>query len=135
MPRDNVELMRRGLDAYNRRDVEAAIELLDPAVEWYAALDVLLGGEETVYRGHEGIRTLFATIDETFSELEAEATGFRDLDDRLVAIGRLRTRGRRSGAETSSDVGWLIEFRDQKIVRVRTFLDPAEALAAAGVSE
>jgi ketosteroid isomerase-like protein len=135
MPRDNVELMRRGLDAYNRRDVEAMLELVDPDVEWYAALDVLLGGDETVYRGHEGIRTLFATIDETFSELEAEATGFRDLDDRLVAIGRLRTRGRRSGAETRSDVGWLIEFGDQKIVRVRTFLDHAEALAAAGVSE
>jgi ketosteroid isomerase-like protein len=79
MSRENVELMRRGLDAYNRRDVEAMLELVDPDVEWYAALDVLLGGDETVYRGYEGIRALFATIDETFSELEAEVTEVRDL--------------------------------------------------------
>jgi ketosteroid isomerase-like protein len=135
MPRDNFELMRRGLDAYNRRDVEAMLELVDPDVEWYAALDVLLGGDETVYRGYDGIRALFATIDETFSELEAEVTEVRDLDDRLVAIGRLRTRGRRSGAETTSDVGWLIEFGDRRVRKVRTFLDSADALEAAGVSE
>jgi ketosteroid isomerase-like protein len=135
MPRENVELMRRGLDAYNRRNVEAMLELVDPEVEWYAALDVLLGGEATAYVGRDGIRELFENIDDTFSSLHVDVTEIRDLDDRVLATGHLRMRGRQSGAEVSSEVGWVVEFRDGRVLRVRTFLDPAEAFDAAGVSD
>jgi hypothetical protein len=54
MSQENVERFKRGIEAYNRRDVEALLQELDPEVEWYPALEVLLGGEATVYRGHDG---------------------------------------------------------------------------------
>ena len=56
MSKENVEAFKRGLDAYNRQDVEAFVEGTDPDVEWHSGILSGLTGEATVYRGHEGIR-------------------------------------------------------------------------------
>jgi ketosteroid isomerase-like protein len=135
MSQENVETFKRVLEAYNRRDLEALLQDLDPKVEWHAALEVLLGGEGTVYRGREGVRELIRGTDEVFDEMHAEFTEIRDLGDRIVATGRLRTRGKRSGAESESPVGIVAELEGGKAVRIRTYLDPQEALDAAGLSE
>jgi ketosteroid isomerase-like protein len=135
MSQENVEAYRRWLDAYNRRDVEAMIEGLDPEVEYHPALPMLLGGVATVYRGHEGVRSLFGEIYDSFDEIHTEYSEVRDLGDRVVAIGRIRMRGRGSGAETESPAGSIVDFKDGKGIRIRTFLDPQEALEAAGLRE
>jgi ketosteroid isomerase-like protein len=135
MSQENVEVVQRAVEAYNRRDVEALVAEAHPDVEWYPAILVMLSGKETVYRGHEGIRQLMKDIDETLAVAHAELSEFRDLGDRVLALGRFKTRGKASGVDTESPVGYLGDFRDGKFVRVRTYLDPAEALEAAGLSE
>jgi ketosteroid isomerase-like protein len=135
MTQNNVETFKRGLEAYNRRDAEAMLEDLDPGVEWYPALLVMLGGEATVYRGHEGVRALLRDVDETLAEIHVEFTEIRDLGERIVAIGRIRTRGKTSGAVTESDLGYVADFKNEKVSRIRTYLDPREALEAAGLSK
>ena len=132
---ENVETFKRATDAYNRRDAEAMLESLDPEVEWHSALMVPLGGAMAVYRGHEGIRKLFRDLDEALDEWHAEFPQVRDLGDRIVAIGHVRTRGRGSGAETESPLASVSELKDGKATRVRTYLDPQEALEAAGLRE
>jgi ketosteroid isomerase-like protein len=135
MSQENVEAMKRGLDAYNRRDVEALLEELDPEVEWHPALLVPLEGEPTVYRGHEGIREFFRDVDDVLAEIEGEYSEIRDLGNRVVGIGRLRMRGRGSGAETESPLANVTDFENGKVRRIRTYLDPGEALKAAGLEE
>jgi ketosteroid isomerase-like protein len=135
MSRENVESFKRAVEAYNRRDVEALLKELDPEVEWHPALEVLLGGEAMTYRGHEGVRQLLRDTDETLEQIHVEFSKIQDLGDRIVAIGRLRTRGKESGAETESPVGNVGEFKDGKAVEIRTYLDPKEALEAAGLRE
>ena len=132
---ENVETFKRAMDAYNRRHVEAMVETLDREVEWHSALMVPLGGETAVYRGHEGIRKLFRDLDEALDEWHAEFPQIRDLGDRIVAIGHVRTRGRGSGAETESPLVSVSDLKNGKAKRVRTYLDPEEALEAAGLSE
>ena len=56
MSQENVEIVRRVSDAYNRRDVGAMLDELHPEVEWHPWLQLQLGGGATVYRGHEGVR-------------------------------------------------------------------------------
>ncbi len=136
MSQENVEAFNRGVDAYNRRDTEALLAGLDSDVEWHPALLVSLGGEATVYRGHRGVRELLRDTDETLAEIHVEFADVRDLGDQIVAIGRLRTRGKASGAVAESDVGYVADFNDDgKATRIRTYLDPEEALKAAGLSE
>ena len=88
-----------------------------------------------MYRGHEGVREWLRDLYETLSEFQAEYPEVRDLGDRTVAIGHVRGRGRGSGAEIESPHGVVVEFKNGKAIRVRTYLDPQEALEAAGLSE
>jgi uncharacterized protein len=136
MSQENVEVFNRAVAAGTRYDVPALLEELDPEVEWHAAIPPLLGGEASkVYRGHEGVRELIGDFEETFADSQMEFPEVRDLGDRILAIGRLRNRGKASGAEVESPLAYLVELRKGKVSRVHTYLDPAEALEAAGLSE
>jgi len=135
MSQVNVEAFTRGVDAYNRRDAEALLTDLDPDIEWHPAILVGLGGDRAVYRGHQGVRELLRDTDETLAEIHVEFSEVRDLGDRIFAVGRVRTRGKTSGAVAESDVGYLADYRKGKAIRIRTYLDPEEALEAAGLSE
>jgi ketosteroid isomerase-like protein len=85
------------------------------------------------YRGHDGVREMLRDLWDSFDDLQIEISEFRDLGDRLVAIGRTRGRGKASGADVESPNGFVTEFRDGKAISIRGYLDPRDALAAAGV--
>jgi ketosteroid isomerase-like protein len=72
-------------------------------------------------------------LNEAFGEIHIEISEIRDLGDRLVAIGRTRTRGKASGAETETPLAFVTEIRNGKTVLLRAYLDPKQALAAAGL--
>jgi len=135
MSRANVEAFRRGLEAGNRGDVETLLEELDPEVEWHSALHAFLGGEATVFRGHDGVREMLRDLNEAFGEIHIEISEVRDLGDRLVAIGHIRTLGKASGAETETPLALVTEIKNGKTISIRGYLDHAEALEAAGLRE
>ena len=72
---------------------------------------------------------------EAFSEFKVEFTEIRDLGDRIVAMGCWVTRGEESGVETTPPLAAVVDFRNGKAIRVRSYLDPKEALAAVGLPE
>jgi ketosteroid isomerase-like protein len=134
MSQEKVEALERGIRAYNRRDVEALLDCLDTEVEWRPVLPVVLGGEATVYRGHEGVREMLRDLDEVFAERHVEFSEIHEAGEHVVATGRLRTRGKSSEALIESPFGWVSEFRDGKMIQIRTYLDPNEALEPFGLS-
>jgi ketosteroid isomerase-like protein len=135
MSEENVEAFRRALEAYNRRDTDAFLEAFDPVAEIHPLTLAMFGRQGTIYRGHEGIREFIRDVDEVLPGIQVEALEIRDLGERIVANGRIHAQGRTSGAEVESPIAWLVELRASKIVRMRDFLDPREALEAAGLSE
>jgi ketosteroid isomerase-like protein len=72
-------------------------------------------------------------VDEALAGVHVDCLEIRDLGERIVVIGRLRARGRASGAATESPIGWVVEFKNGKVTWMRDYLDPKEALAAAGL--
>jgi ketosteroid isomerase-like protein len=135
MSQENVEAFKRFADANNRRDVEALLAELDADVEWQSAVLGSLGGEATVHRGHDGVREMLRDLYEAFSEFQVSFYDIRDLGDRVVAIGRWITRGGESGVETTPPLASIVDFKNGKAIRVRSYLDPNEALEAAGLRE
>ncbi len=135
MSQENVETFKRGVDAYNRQDVEAMVEVADPEIEWQPGTLTGLGGEAAVYRGHEGIREGFRDLYEAMGESRLEYPEIRDLGDRIVGIGRVCARGRESGAETESPHASVVEYKNGRAIRVRSYFDPKAALEAVGLSE
>ena len=135
MSQENVEAFTRALDAYNRRDVDASLEIFDPMVETHPLNLAMFTQEATVYRGHSGIREFIRDVDEVLPEMQVEPLEIRDLGERIVARGRLHARGRASGAEIESPISWVVDFTNGRVIRMRDYLDFAEALEAAGLRD
>lgn len=130
-----METFKRGLEAGNRGDVDGLLDELHPEIEWHSALHALMGGQQTVFRGHDGVRRMIDDLYETFVEVRIEMSEFRDLGDGLVAIGRTRTRGKASGVETETPLTFVTQIENGKTISIRAYLDRDEALKAAGLSE
>jgi ketosteroid isomerase-like protein len=123
------------IDGFNRRDIEAMLEQVDARVEWRPAAPVALGGEAAVYRGHAGISDGMRDLHESFAELQIEISEIQQAGDRVVGIGRIRTRGKGSGVDAWSPFGAAMEFKNGKATQIRSYLDPREALEAVGLRE
>ena len=133
MSLENVEVVRLAFASYNRRDLDAVLEL---ATEDYLLLPAVAGSVETGgIRGREGLGRYFEMIDETWEEFRINADEFRDLGERVLAIGHTEGRGRGSGAVVDAPYAAIFDFRDGKWWRAQGYLDHDEALRAAGLSE
>jgi hypothetical protein len=96
MSRDKVDVAKRVVDAYNRRDVDGLFaELATPDFEYYPAVTRALEGGG--YRGREGLERFDADTRENWEELQSLPEEFRDLGDRVLVLGRLKGRGKGSG--------------------------------------
>jgi hypothetical protein len=112
MSQENVEAFKRGTEAYNCREVDAQLQELDPEVEWHSALLIPFGGEATVSRGHDGVREVLGEVYEALAEIHLDYSEIRDLGDRIVGIGRIRTRGKQSGAVTEMAFGTVTDMKN-----------------------
>ena len=94
------------------------------------------GVEGGVYRGHDGVREWFATLDEMFETFSAELSGVRDAGECVVVLGTLRGQGRASGVPVQSPVGIVVEMDAHGLARRGiAFTTHTEALAHAGLTE
>jgi ketosteroid isomerase-like protein len=132
MSQENVDKTRDFIDAYNRRDFDAAMASFDPDVEW-----ILPEHQSSDSgRGPDEIRRFWEGIDETFDELQLEPQEFIDAGDRVATRLRHHGRGKGSGIEINEELyHQVVTFRDGRMVRIEYFADWAEALQAAGLGD
>ena len=134
MPRDRVAVAKRAVDAFNRRDVDGFFaELLTPDFEWWPAIAGVY--ERGCYKGREGVERFVAAMSEVWEELQLIAEEFHDLGDRVLVLGRFVGRGKGSGAPVEAPMSGIYDFRGDRIWRYRGYIDRAEGLRAAGLSE
>ena len=137
MSRENVDLHRWIVEAYNRRDYEGLAAKLAPDVEWVPALIGRADNRpEDEFRGIEGYWRWVAETREVMDEYTIEPDQYRDAGDgRVLMLGQIRGRGRASGAEVRAPLGQVMTFREGRVVSYRGYLDLAEALEAVGLQE
>jgi ketosteroid isomerase-like protein len=123
-------LLEGGIDAYNRRDPEGFVAMWEKDCEWHPFLTARVEGDPG-YHGHNGLRAWFEDVDEMFTQVHAELGDIREEGGRIIALGKMRARGRGSGAEVTSEVGWVFEMRDALCRRGWAYTSHAEALRAA----
>ena len=133
MGQENVETLRRGIDAYNRLDVSTLAEITTSDFEWFP---LMVGAFESgSFRGREGIAAYFEDIRDAWEQLRVFIEEFRDFGDRVVMLGRVEGRGARSSIKLDAPLGLLGEFRGERLSRVSAYLDHDEALRAVGPAE
>jgi ketosteroid isomerase-like protein len=133
MSRRTVELLRRWFEAFNARDIEAAIAVCDPSGEFTSTFAV---GGAAVYHGHDGMRKYFGDLAEVWGdEIRLEPEAYFDLDEHTLAFSVSRGRGRHSGAEVAMPVASVARWRDGRMVYLKGYADREDALRDLGVSE
>jgi ketosteroid isomerase-like protein len=127
---ENIELVRRSFEAIGAWDVDALLELYDPAIEFLPLTGTRVEGGG--YRGYEGVRAYFEEVSELWDVLVPEGHQFTEVGDAVVVSGACRFRGRLSGAESCPACFWVIRVREGAIVSHRTCATYDEALRLAG---
>ena len=136
MSQENVELVRRGIEAMNRGDFEGALALANPPPEFeFVPSGVLIPDLADVQRGPEGFRRLEEAFPANFDDVQFELHELIDAGDRVFGSATLWGRGSHSGAETSWDVWSVWTVRDGRVVRWQGFTDRDAAFEAAGLRE
>jgi uncharacterized protein len=136
MSEENVELLRRFIETFNRGDVEGALALADAPPEFeFVPSGVLIPDLSGVQRGPEGLRRLVEVFWGEFDDPRIEVHELIDAGDQVFVSATFWGRGRQSGAETSWDAWGVWTVRDGRMVRFQGFTDRDPALEAAGLSE
>jgi uncharacterized protein len=131
MSQENVEIVRRAFEAFNRGDLDGAVSDAAPDIEYIAS--GAIPGATGVYRGPEGFKRFAGWLREEFDDARIEVNDLIEARDQVVASVTNRGRGKRSGAETSWKLWTLWTLRDGEIVRGQGFTSREEALEAAGL--
>jgi ketosteroid isomerase-like protein len=117
---EHFELARRAIDAVNRRDPDALIEMCSDDVEWWPA--VTLGTDGEPYRGAAGIRAYIADLDRAWSQFTIELEDLRATHDRLMAVCGLTGRGRRDALKLQRRAVVVYQVASGRITGARTLL-------------
>src|SRR2546423_14778255 len=87
MAEKDVEVLKRWVDSFNRRNLDDYDDLFTADFEWFPAFPGTV--EREGHLGREGIESYFGEISDTWEEIRAIIEAYRDLGDRVVAFGRI----------------------------------------------
>jgi ketosteroid isomerase-like protein len=132
MSRENVEVMRRGIDAWNRADRDEWLAVFAPEAEWHTTGRF---ADQGVYRGHEELARYWEEFREDMDELSSSVSEIRAIGDTVLIAATATGRGKRSKAGFYVPVWFVTTFRDGLVVRVETYDDHEQAFEAAGLRE
>jgi ketosteroid isomerase-like protein len=97
MSQENVELVRAGYEAFNRRDFDAALALAHDSISWRTLFSV----ETDVLRGKQEIRAGWERQIEAL-DVHIDVVELTPLDEtRVLAVGKWRGSGRKAAPRSS----------------------------------
>ena len=133
MSQDNVEVAKRAMDAYNRRDLSDYNEMFTADYQWVPGMP---GAVEGVgFQGREGVEAYFEELLESWEDSRLVVTSLSDLGERVLVDCVVEGRGRRSGIPFAVQQWIVWDFRGGKISATRAYLDHDDALKAVGLEE
>jgi ketosteroid isomerase-like protein len=128
---DNVEIVERGMEAFNEQGIEGILPLLHPDFE--AITPPELASEPDTYRGPDGIRRWFDSFEEVMDEIRWDPSRFSDAGDgRVLVEFTLRARGKTTGLDFGQEAVMVWELRDGKASRLDLYPTLEQALRAVG---
>jgi ketosteroid isomerase-like protein len=134
MSRENVEIVRRNTDAFNRRDLDGLLETWasDAVLDWSNARSF----DARVYQGHDEIRAFtegfLAAWDQVRFEIVDDPV---EVEEGLLITENIAHLRGRDGIEVEARSAWLITIRDGQQTSLTLYQTKQEALEAAGLRE
>ena len=124
MSQENVELVRRIYDAWDRQ--ESARDFIAEDLEY-------VNPSYAVEPGTRHGRKSLAVVRGTYEDFEIKVERFIDAGDETVVLARFTGSGSGSGVPVEGEHGYVWTVRDGLAVRFQWFQSHREALEAAGL--
>jgi ketosteroid isomerase-like protein len=128
MADEDVDIVRRCLDAFNRRDRAELIALCHDDAE---VVPLRAAIEDTVYRGPGSVARFWDQAEAVWEGLRVDIHEIAERAAGVLVLGRLKATTRATGTPVEASLGWVFEVRGGLLWSLRTFSDPSEAVAAA----
>ena len=133
MSPQNVEIVRKAVEAWNQRDADLWLQYAAPDIEWRPAGPAAV--ERSVYREHDEVAGGLRSVGQTWEEFRFQEADVRDLGGSVLWLGRVRMKGAASHVQLDQEFAIRAAVRDGKVVTLQAFLDWGDALAAVGLRE
>jgi ketosteroid isomerase-like protein len=125
--REPVELVRSGVEAFNRRDFDAALAIGDDSLTWRPVFAL----EDALLEGKAAIRAAWSSqVDALDLHIEPEEL-IPVGGETVVMVARFTGVGRTGGTPINAMRAQVYKFEDGRIVAVESFATKAEAVEAA----
>jgi uncharacterized protein len=130
VPTEHFDIARRGIEAYNRGDLDAIFELATDDVEFVVPDTMANSGR---YVGRVGFQAMMGQWEEAWDEFRVEIEELVEEGDAVVVSVAQFGRGRGSGIETQMGAAHVMRFRDGLLARWRLCETREEALHQARI--
>jgi ketosteroid isomerase-like protein len=136
MSQENVEIVRRVIDAWNRRDLKDLLAISDPEGEYVNSPTAIEPGTK---RGRDEVAAVVREQWELLTDGRTEIDRLYDRGEEIIALGRLSRRMPGSDARLEDRSLVSYKIRSGKLVRTEVLGfgrdEVQSALEAAGLSE
>jgi ketosteroid isomerase-like protein len=125
---ENVEIVKRGFEAFDQDGVEGLLGFIHEDFE--ASTPPGLASEPDTYRGHDGVRRYFDSFYEVMEDIRWESHEFREVGDKVVVPFTLYARGKSTGLEFGQPAVQVWTLQDGKGIALELYPTLEEALGA-----
>ena len=122
--------LRNAYAAFNRGDIDAAVQLLDPNVEWTEPAEFPGGG---TYHGIEGAKRYLAQSRAGAAQVISEPERFIAAGDRVVVFVHARVLPKNSNSWQEVRLADVYTFEQGRVTQMRAFANRADALSWVGL--
>lgn len=125
---DNIELVRFGIEAFNRGDEEALLERFHPRVESRVGPGLMNSG---TWFGHDGFREMVTIWGEAWETNEQTLVDVIAPDEyHVIAEIQQQAVGAGSGVPVAMTIHYLLDIREGLVMRFHIYGDRAGAFEA-----
>lgn len=121
--------LRDAYSAFNRGDIDAAVEGLDLQIEWIEPAEFPGGG---TYHGRDGVKHYLTHSRAAWAEVSSQPERFIVAGNRIVVFVHAKVRPKGTNEWQDVKLADVYTVRDGKIVGMRAFADRQEALRWVG---
>jgi ketosteroid isomerase-like protein len=117
----------RFVEAFNRGDIAACVEMCHPDIEWYAS------NRYSDAESHIGVSDVKLYLESLHGHLDdprMEPEDGYQIGNHVMLINRLRGKGTLAGSDVIERYNWVALVDEDKFRRVITYPTPAEARRA-----
>ena len=125
------ELMNTRFAALKAGDMDDLLAFFDPDV----VIEMVDAPDPETYHGHDGVRRWFNDAFGPWAAFHIEAEDIKESGQWTIALLRTSLRGEASGVELELSAAAFHQFRGDRIVLDRVYLDRDEGLEAFARSE